>query len=145
MKPLYAAAITAALTLAAPPVAVLAQNEMQTDWLQFVKGQRDSKTGAEIMGVKEDPETGTKTAMLKVPKTKVVHASDMEEVRVVGQAPQKMEMPDVLPEIETQWVDDYDNDHYGLLVKFKEDQALPFRLFFSARGQGETIDGGVQQ
>ena len=145
MKPLYAAAMSAALTLAASPLAVLAQNEMQTDWLQLVKGQRDSKTGAEIMGVKENPKTGTKTAVLRVPKTKVVHASDMEEVRVVGQAPQKMELPDVLPEIETQWVDDYDNDHYGLLVKFKEDQVIPFRLFFSAQGQGGSIDAGVQQ
>ncbi|MEE4110722.1 MAG: hypothetical protein V2I24_15330 [Halieaceae bacterium] len=138
------AAVTAVVTLvfAVPPIS--AQNEMQSDWLEFVKGHRDSKTGAEVMGVKKDPETGQATAMLRVPKKSVVYASDMEEVRVVGQAPEKREMPDVLPELQTEWVDDYDNDHYGLLIKFTEDQAVPFRLFFSAQGQGGSIDGGVR-
>ena len=135
------AAVVATVTLTVAPPLAVAQNEMQSDWLEFVKGRRDSKTGAEVMGVKKDPETGEATAMLRVPKKSVVYASDMEEVRVVGQAPEKREMPEVLPELETQWVDDYDNDHYGLLIKFTEDQAVPFRLFFSAQGQAGAIGG----
>lgn len=118
--------------------------EMQSDWLELVKGHRDSKSGAEVMGVEQDLSSGHRTVMVKVPKVALASETDMEEVRVVGQAPKKREMPDLLPEFETQWVDDYDNDHYGLLVKLKSDQKIPFRLFFSAEGQGGTIDGGIQ-
>jgi hypothetical protein len=118
--------------------------ELQSDWLELVKGHRDGKTGAQIMGVENDPATGGQKVMVKVPKASMGGNPDVEEVKVVGQAPQKTEVPDLLPELETEWVDDYDNDHYGLIVKLKEDQRLPFRLFFSAQGQGGTLDGSVQ-
>ncbi|GEM_PF-975420 len=114
--------------------------ELQSDWLELVKGHRDGKTGAEIMGVNEDS-AGHKTVMVKIPKASMDDDSDMEEVKVTAQAPKEREMPDVLPELETQWVDDYDNDHYGLLVKFNEDQKTPFRLFFSTQGQGAEVGG----
>ncbi|MEO1081853.1 MAG: hypothetical protein AAFY29_20010 [Pseudomonadota bacterium] len=121
-----------------------AQSEgMQSDWLELVKGHRDSRTGAQIMGVADDASTGDKMVMVKVPKAVLASETDMEEVRVVAQVPEKRELTNPLPELETQWVDDYDNDHYGLLVKLKEDQRLPFRLFFSAEGQGGSI-GGIQ-
>jgi hypothetical protein len=69
--------------------------------------------------------------------------SVMEEVRVIAKAPEKAEMPELLPELQTEWVDDYDNDHYGLLVKLKG-QKVPFRLFFTASGQGGAIDNSVK-
>ncbi len=118
--------------------------ELQSDWLELVKGHRDGKTGAQIMGVESDPQTGGQTVMVKVPKSSMGEDSGVEEVKVVGQAPEKAELPEVLPELETEWVDDYDNDHYGLIVRLREDQKLPFRLFFSAQGQGGSVDGSVQ-
>lgn len=117
---------------------------MESDWLELVKGHRDGKSGAQVMDIKEDPSTGHRTAMIKVPKVVLLSETDMEEVKVVAKMPEKAEMPDLLPEFESEWVDDYDNDHYGLLVKLKSDQKIPFRLFFSADGQGGSIDGGVQ-
>lgn len=131
--------------LALSPLAGFTQSlGMETDWLELVKGHRDGKSGAEVMEVKADPASGQHTVMIKVPKVVMASDYDMEEVRVVGQAPEKAEMPDLLPELETEWIDDYDNDHYGLLVKLKSGQKIPFRLFFSADGQGGSIDGGVQ-
>lgn len=126
-----------------PQNGALAQSlGMQSDWLELVKGHRDGSTGAQVMDISEDSSTGDQTVMVKIPKVSM--DDDMEEVKVVGQMPEEFEMPDVLPELETQWVDDYDNDHYGLLVKLKKDQKVPFRLFFSAQGQGGTIDNSVQ-
>lgn len=127
------------------PGAALAQSVgMQSDWLELVKGHRDGKSGAQVMDVRKDPTTGHQEVMIKIPKVNMEQDTDMEEVRVVGQAPQKAEMPDLLPELETQWIDDYDNDHYGLLVKLKSDQKIPFRLFFSTVGQGGTLNDGIQ-
>lgn len=119
-------------------------SSLQSDWLELVKGYRDGKSGAQVMDVKKDPSTGYQTVMVKIPKASVDQSSDMEEVRVVGKAPEKTEMPELFPELETEWIDDYDNDNYGLLVKLKSDQKIPFRLFFSAQGQGGTVNNGVQ-
>jgi len=118
---------------------------MQSDWLELVKGHRDGKTGAEVMGIDQDEKTGMNTALVKIPKTAVLASeTNIEEVRVVGQAPEKREFENPLPELETEWVDDYDNDHYGLLIRFTEDQRVPFRLFFSTQGQAGAIDGSVR-
>lgn len=133
-----------AAVLLFPMVAFSQSMGMESDWLELVKGHRDGKSGAQVMDIKEDPSTGHRTAMIKVPKVVLLSETDMEEVKVVAKMPEKTEMPDLLPEFESEWVDDYDNDHYGLLVKLKSDQKIPFRLFFSADGQGGSIDGGVQ-
>jgi hypothetical protein len=117
---------------------------MQSDWLELVKGYRDGKSGAQIMDVSEDPSTGNQTVLVKIPKVSVDESSTMEEVRVIGKAPEKAKMPELFPELETEWVDDYDNDHYGLLVKLYSDQKIPFRLFFSAEGQGGSINNSVR-
>ncbi|CAN0605609.1 unnamed protein product [Ectocarpus sp. 12 AP-2014] len=93
------------------------------------------------MAVSQHPDTGYHTVMVKVPKANLSDDPDMEEVRVVAQAPEKAEFSNPLPELETEWVDDYDNDHYGLLVKFTSDQKIPIRLFVSS-GDG-FLDGAV--
>ncbi|GAB5412826.1 MAG: hypothetical protein Cons2KO_04290 [Congregibacter sp.] len=127
-----------------PLVAQAQSLGMQSDWLELVKGHRDGITGAQVMDVSNEPETGYQKVMVKIPKASMNDDSDMEEVKVIGKAPENKEMPDLLPELETEWVDDYDNDHYGLLVKLKKNQRVPFRLFFSTDGQAGSIDNGVQ-
>ena len=136
-----AAAMVFAIGSVPAALAQPASLELQSDWLELVKGHRDGKTGAEIMGVTEEPGTGYQTVMVKIPKATLEDESDMEEVTVTAAAPEKRELPNPLPELETQWVDDYDNDHYGLLIKFREDQQTPFRLFFSMQGQGAAVGG----
>lgn len=131
----------AALFVSAFAAAQPASLELQSDWLELVKGHRDGKTGAQIMHIDRDPGTGQQTVRVKIPKASMQDKADVEEIKVMGQAPQQREMPELLPELETEWVDDYDNDHYGLLVKFREDQKTPFRLFFSLQGQGAEVGG----
>ena len=133
-------ALCAALALTLSPLVAQADTlDMQSDWLELVKGERCETTGAQIMAVSQTPDSEYRTVMVKLPKSSL--DMDMEEVRVVGQAPEEMKLPNPLPELETEWVDDYDNDHYGLLVKLREDQKTPFRLFFSMQGQGAEVGG----
>lgn len=115
---------------------------MESDWLELVKGERCPNSGAEIMGVSKDADTGHHTVLVKLPKSVVSDDPMLEEVRVVAQAPEKMKMPELFPELETEWVDDYDNDHYGLLVKLKSDQRVPIRLFLSS--SSGFLDGSVK-
>lgn len=139
------AALTAVLT--GPPPSVLAQTEgMASDWIEFVKGHRESRMGAEVRDMNTDPETGATTLILAIPKESMGEPhTEMEEVTVIGKAPEKTEFKPLFPDIQTEWVDDYDNDFYGLLVRLNGEQKLPFRLFFSAHGQAGALGGHPEQ
>lgn len=102
---------------------------LKSDWLDLVKGYRGEKLGLEVKESRIDPETGKRHLVIAVPKISVGDADVMEEVLVVGRRPER---PDLLPDLEYEWVEDYDNDFYGLLVRFTEDQQTPLRLYFSS-------------
>ena len=102
---------------------------METDWLEFVKGDKGEKVGAEVREADKDAETGGSRLVIAIPKVAMDDPSTMEEVRVVGQAPQEI---DFFPEYEYEWVDDYDNDYYGLIIKFSEDTQYPIRLYIES-------------
>ena len=102
---------------------------LESDWLDLVKGYRGEKMGLEVKESRIDPETGKRHLVIAVPKVSVGDANVMEEVLVVGRRPER---PDLLPDLEFEWVEDYDNDFYGLLVRFTEDQETPLRLYFSS-------------
>lgn len=126
--------------LVSGPLAIVAQAqvaeeekltpELQTSWLDFVKGHREDTLGAEVREVSTDPATGQHRLVIAVPKISMAdHPELMEEVRVIGE---RTERQPLLPDFEYEWVEDYDNDFYGLLLRFREGQQLPFRLFFSS-------------
>ena len=119
--------------------------EMQTDWMEFVKGHTDAQTGAEVRRVEADPETGERRLIVAIPKEVLRDEAMMEEVRVVAPAVERGGIDIELPDFETQWIDDYDNEYYGLLVKLKDGPETPIRLFFNAAGAGGVIGatGGV--
>ncbi|MEQ8263906.1 hypothetical protein [Pseudohaliea sp.] len=102
---------------------------LESDWLDLVRGHRGEKMGLEVKESRIDPETGKRHLVIAVPKVSVGNANVMEEVLVVGRRPER---PDLLPDLEYEWVEDYDNDFYGLLVRFSEDQETPLRLYFSS-------------
>lgn len=131
MRSVSLVAIAVSLLL---PVAS-AQNDsglLETDWMELVRGYRDEESGVQVRKVMKDRETGTMQLQIAVPKAAMGEGVEMEEVRVVGQRPEKFEFKKLLPEFEYEWVEDYDNEHYGLLVRFTEKQKVPLRLFFSS-------------
>lgn len=118
-----------ALTVLAFPAAAQDKAMLESDWLDLVRGHRGEKMGLEVKESRIDPETGKRHLVIAVPKVSVGDANVMEEVLVVGRRPER---PDLLPDLEFEWVEDYDNDFYGLLVRFTEDQQTPLRLYFSS-------------
>jgi hypothetical protein len=103
---------------------------LQTDWMEFVKGARDSASGAEVVDVEEGGEDGVRTVTLSIPKTSVSDPAAIEEVVVIGQAPEKDE-PGGL-NISYEWVSDYDEDNYGLIIRLSEDTNWPIRLYLNS-------------
>lgn len=115
------------------PTSLPAQTEeglsLQSDWMELVKGQRDSELGAEVREVGPGDEAGTQKISLSIPKASVGDRDDIEEVLVIGRRPEKLEFP---LEVRWEWLDDYDNDNYGLVLYLSEDSKWPIRLFLNS-------------
>ncbi|MCB1730443.1 MAG: hypothetical protein KDI21_08205, partial [Halieaceae bacterium] len=111
--------------------AALAQEDkqpLQSDWIQLVKGYRDQGSGVEMREVEYGSEAGSRTITLAIPKTYRISADEIEEVVVVGRRPPKPEPLDITYE----WLDDYDDDNYGLVIRLGKDSNWPIRLYLDS-------------
>ena len=118
------------LALLIPLVALAAGDPqpLQSDWLPLVKGYRDPATGVEMREVEYGEEAGTRTVTLAIPKTAMADPSAIEEVVVVGRRPDKPEPLD----INFQWLNDYDEDNYGLVIRLGRNSNWPIRLYLNS-------------
>jgi hypothetical protein len=55
----------------------------------------------------------------------------IEEVIVVGRHPDKPEPPEPL-DITYEWLDDYENDNYGLVIRLGKNSKWPIRLYLNS-------------
>ena len=110
------------------PLFALAQDNghpLQSDWMELVKGHRDPETGVEVKEVEHSPAADTRTVTLAIPKSYMADPNEIEEVVVIGRRPEKPEPLDITYE----WLDDYDNDNYGLVIRLGKNSNWPIRLF----------------
>lgn len=101
---------------------------LQSDWMELVKGYRDQASGVEMRDVEYGSEAGVRTVTLAIPKSSMSNPDSIEEVVVVGRRPAKSEPLD----IEYEWVDDYDNDNYGLIIRLGKNSNWPIRLYLDS-------------
>lgn len=117
-----------ALLLVLPSIAV-AQEEgepLQSDWLELVKGYKGKTLGTELREIDDTGESRTIT--LAIPKTSISSPDEIEEVVVVGRQPEKPEPLDITYE----WLDDYENDNYGLVIRLGKNSRWPIRLYLNS-------------
>jgi hypothetical protein len=111
------------------PVLSWGQDEMaESSWLELVEGYRGDAAGIQVQKIETDEETGEQKLTLSIPKIAITDPGQMEEVVVIGQAPEERK-PLFDFKYETEWVDDYDNDNYGLVIRLGKDSNWPIRLF----------------
>ncbi len=111
------------------PALCLAQQvslPMESDWMELVTGHRDERTGTEVRSIESDGESGYQTITLAVPKKKVGSPDAIEEVVVIGRKPEK---PEPLLDMNYEWLDDYEDDNYGLVIRLRKDTEWPIRLY----------------
>lgn len=120
------ALLSASLQVAAEPVS------SQTGWLELVKGHLDRESGTTVADVEPGEQAGTRKVTLYIPRqTLSGHEGDIEEVRVVAQRPGGG-VDIQLPDFRYEWVDDYENDYYGLVIHLRDDGSLPLRLYLES-------------
>ena len=101
---------------------------MQTGWMEFVKGSRDSVVGAQLVEIEDGETADTQKITLAIPKKSIGDPGAIEEVVVIGKAPEKSEPLDISYE----WVSDYDSENYGLVIRLGRNTNWPIRLYFNS-------------
>jgi hypothetical protein len=117
--------------LVSVPLVVFAEGDaqpLQSDWMQLVKGYRDKATGVEMKEVENGETADSRTITLSIPKSSINNPADIEEVVVYGRRPEKPEPLDITYE----WLDDYDNDNYGLVIRLGKNSNWPIRLYIDS-------------
>ena len=126
----WQAAACGLLLLVSMIVSSADDSALHTGWMEFVKGARDSDVGAQLVEIEEGATAGTQKITVAIPKVSIADPADIEEVIVIGQAPEKSEPLDI--DITYEWVADYDNDNYGLVIRLSRDTNWPIRLYFNS-------------
>ena len=103
----------------------------ESGWLKLVKGARDSVLGAELVDIEEDEGTHTQKLTLAIPKKSLANREDIEEIIVVGQQPERPDRS-IPIEFTYEWVSDYDNDNYGLVIHLGKNSNWPIRLYMNS-------------
>lgn len=120
----------AAIALLSGPAVAQEATSLQSDWIELVKGHKGATLGLELRDIQPRDSQGMQTVTLAVPKSAVSHPDVIEEVLVTAQAPeQRAELPPL--KIQYRWLDDYDEDHYGLEIQLGEGN-WPIRLFLNS-------------
>ncbi|AQA18392.1 hypothetical protein BST95_09235 [Halioglobus japonicus] len=104
---------------------------LQSDWLEFVTGHKGDTLGVELMSIEPGGAEGMQKVTLAVPKDVVDDPDSIEEVVVVGRKPDEPEPIELPVQIEYEWLRDYDNDNYGLVIHIGEGN-WPIRLFMNS-------------
>ena len=91
-------------------------NKIQMFPSNIVAGMFSFKA-AEFFEIEEGEDSGTQKITLSIPKSAISDPDMIEEVVVIGRKPEEPEPLDISYE----WLDDYDNDSYGLVIRLGKD------------------------
>ncbi|MEZ0150604.1 MAG: hypothetical protein AB9Q19_15005 [Candidatus Reddybacter sp.] len=116
-------AFSASLAILSP--AIYAQ---ETDWLELKEGYEGKKMHAKVHRIKlpELGGNGGQHVTVSIPKGEISGTDRVHEVVVVGRHDGKEE---VLQGTSYEWVKDYENDNYGLIIKLDKMQNYPIRVY----------------
>ena len=122
-------AIAVAMLAVSPGVGAQSGGDpMQSSWLELVKGYRGDDLGVQVVDIEEGDSADMQKITLAIPKNMAVNPNEIEEVLVIGRMPEKPEPLDITYE----WVADYDNDNYGLVIRLGKDTNWPIRLYMNS-------------
>jgi len=121
----------ALLLLLATTLASAQEGAVQSGWLDLVEGSKEAALGAELVEIEPGDTADTQKITVAIPKSAIANPSEIEEVVVLGQRPEKPEKPEPL-DITFEWAGDYDNDNYGLVIRLRRNTNWPIRLYMNS-------------
>ncbi|MCK9563986.1 MAG: hypothetical protein M0R02_14840 [Bacteroidales bacterium] len=101
--------------------------EVETEWISPQVGASETTIGARIRSIEELPNAGGQRVLIEIPRESFDHDDSIPEIVVTAQRPDQTE---TRLSIEHEWLADYDNDNYGLMLYLGKDGNLPLRIYF---------------
>lgn len=101
--------------------------DLQTEWIDPAIGSTEPTLGARIQSIEELPDSAGQRLVIEIPKTSLEHRDDIPEIVITAQRSNRTEWQLDIPHA---WLEDYDNDNYGLVLYLGRQHKLPLRLHF---------------
>ena len=108
---------------------------VETDWLELKEGFVDKKTGAKLKKIQPAAEPDQQLITVAIPKNAIDADSTIEEVVVIGHKPKQKEFE--IP-ISYEWAENFEEDYYGLIIKFGKENKFPIRIYFKGDNEKDV-------
>lgn len=118
--------VALSLIFGIPP---LLADERETEWIEPVEGFTEQGMGVRVVTIETIPVDGSKRMTIAIPRESLEDYADMEEIVVIGRQPDKKERR---IDVQYEWVADYEEDYYGLILRFGSEDSLPIRLYLKS-------------
>lgn len=117
--------------LAASPVYAA---ELQTEWIEPTAGFSEQALGARIKSIEAMPGDEGQKVIIEIPRESMTQEESMQEIVVTARQPDQSESE---IKVRHEWVKDYENDFYGLVLYLGKNNDLPFRIYLKSNEQPE--------
>jgi hypothetical protein len=103
---------------------------LETGWVELIKGSIDKNTGSAIRDIIKPDKEGKTTVIVAIPKTAIQDVQN-EEIVVYGKSLDKTDGNSMI-NVSYEWLTNYEQDYYGLLIKFGKSPMLPVRFYLKS-------------
>lgn len=103
--------------------------EVQTEWIAPREGFTESGVGARIKSIEALPADEGQRVTIEIPRSAVAEGEIVQEIIVTAQRPDKTESP---VSVRHEWVADYENDYYGLVLYLGSKEQTPLRIYLKS-------------
>ncbi len=103
-------------------------DEVRTEWINPEVGAFEGVIGARIRSIEELPDDEGQRVVIEIPREALEYREAMPEIVVTARRPDESEARLAIPH---EWLADYDNDNYGLVLYLGPHGNLPLRIYFS--------------
>jgi hypothetical protein len=128
--PMKSALKTVAIALAGALPFASGAEDLETDWIEPVAGFEESTLGARLKVMEISPVDGSATVTVAIPKSRLKDNDAVEEIIIYGKKPDKSEPVMTIPH---EWIQDYSQDYYGLVLYLGKDGNIPFRIYLKGQ------------
>ncbi|KJS04594.1 MAG: hypothetical protein VR73_14330 [Gammaproteobacteria bacterium BRH_c0] len=109
--------------------------ELKTEWIEPREGFAEQTLGARIKSVETMPGDQGQRVTIEIPRGSMTEEESMQEIVVTARQPDQSESE---IEVRHEWVKDYQNDFYGLVLYLGKNSNLPIRIYLKSSEQPDT-------
>lgn len=103
--------------------------ELKTEWIEPKEGFSEQILGARIKSIESLPGDEGQRVTIEIPRESMTEAESMQEIVITARQPDQSES---IIKVRHEWVNDYENDFYGLVLYLGKNSNLPIRIYLKS-------------